>query len=80
MLVFDALSDLDDTFILSTEGKEKEKREGRFTTIPVDRIPGHDAFDIYAYSERSYFGARGHPAPQQEPERQFLQERIGQLK
>jgi hypothetical protein len=56
MLVFDALSDLDDTFILSTEGKEKEKREGRFTTIPVDRIPGHDAFDIYAYSERSYFG------------------------
>jgi hypothetical protein len=47
------LSDLDGTFISSAEGKEFR---GRFAKSPVDTIPGHCAYDIHAYSERSYFG------------------------
>jgi hypothetical protein len=47
---------LDSTFVSYSHGDEKEKIRGRFAQAPVDRIPRHDAYDIHAYSERSYFG------------------------
>ncbi len=50
------LSDLDDSFILGAGGDEAEKIRGRFAKTPVDRIPRHSAYDVHAYSERSYFG------------------------
>ncbi len=49
------LSALDETFISSVDGKEREKVRGRFAKSPVDRIPGYSAY-VNAYSERSYFG------------------------
>src|SRR5260370_12885129 len=49
------LSALDDTFISPGDGKEKEKVYGRFSNCQVHRIPGYSAYDIHAYSERSYF-------------------------
>ena len=57
------LSVLDDTFSLALQGGQQDKIRGRFAKTPVDRIPGHDAYALQAYSERSYFGGTGeHPA------------------
>lgn len=50
------LSVLDDTFISAAQGGEPDKIRGRFAKTPVDRIPRHYAYDLQAYSERSYFG------------------------
>jgi len=51
-----SLSDIDDAFISDARGDEAEKVRGRFAKTPVDRIPGHYANGVQAYSERSYFG------------------------
>jgi hypothetical protein len=50
------LSALDDSFISAARGGEAAKIRGRFVKTAVDRIPRHDAYDVQAYSERSYFG------------------------
>lgn len=49
------LLELDNTFVSDAHGKEKGTIRGRFANTPVDRIPGYDAYDIHAYSERTYF-------------------------
>jgi len=50
------LSTLDDAFISDAREGKADKIRGRFVKTVVDRIPRHDAYDVQAYSERSYFG------------------------
>lgn len=51
------LDGLDDTFISGTDDASEEKIRGRFNGMQFERIPRYSSYDVYAYSERSFFGS-----------------------
>lgn len=51
------LDSLNDTFISRTDDASEVKMRGRFERMQFERIPRYRAYDIQAYSERSFFGA-----------------------
>jgi len=51
------LHSLDDTFISRTDDASEAKMRGCFEGMQFERIPTYRSYDIYAYSERSFFVA-----------------------
>jgi hypothetical protein len=51
-----ALESLDNTFVSGANGENVEEIRGRFADTVVERIPNYQSYDVYAYSERSFFG------------------------